>query len=110
MGRFVECADRSQVTFLPECLDDWVGDNNPVYAPAGSSELDYELELGLVISQGGDIVRGAVALFQRPSPIAFFPRRKVTVPPVSNFPSLSTFTSTESTCRPGGIVSVEETR
>ena len=30
MGRFVEGADRSQVTFLPECLDDWVGDDNPV--------------------------------------------------------------------------------
>jgi fumarylacetoacetate (FAA) hydrolase len=30
-----------------------VGDNVPVYAPAGSNELDYELELGLVISQGG---------------------------------------------------------
>ena len=31
MGRFVEGADRSQVTFLPECLDDWVGDDNPVH-------------------------------------------------------------------------------
>jgi transposase len=31
MGRFVEGADRSQVTFLPECLDDWVGGDNPVH-------------------------------------------------------------------------------
>ena len=31
MGRFVECADRSQVTFLPESLDDWVSDDNPVH-------------------------------------------------------------------------------
>ena len=31
MARFVEGADRSQVTFLPECLDDWVGDDNPVH-------------------------------------------------------------------------------
>ena len=31
MGRFVEGADRSQVTLLPECLDDWVGDDNPVH-------------------------------------------------------------------------------
>ena len=30
MGRFVEAADRSQMTFLPECLDDWIGDDNPV--------------------------------------------------------------------------------
>jgi len=25
MGRLVEGVDRSQVTLLPECLDDWVG-------------------------------------------------------------------------------------
>jgi transposase len=31
MGRFVEGADRFQVTFLPECLDDWVDDDNPVH-------------------------------------------------------------------------------
>jgi transposase len=30
MGRFVEGADRSQLCFLPECLDDWVEDANPV--------------------------------------------------------------------------------
>jgi transposase len=30
MGRFVVGADRSQMTFLPECLDDWVGEDNPV--------------------------------------------------------------------------------
>lgn len=31
----------------------FVGDNAEVYAPAGSQELDYELELGLVIGRGG---------------------------------------------------------
>jgi transposase len=31
MGRFVEGADRSQLCFLPECLDDWVDENNPVH-------------------------------------------------------------------------------
>ena len=31
MGRFVEGADRSQMTLMPECLDDWVGDDNPVH-------------------------------------------------------------------------------
>ena len=31
MGRFVEGADRSQLCFLPECLDDWVDQDNPVH-------------------------------------------------------------------------------
>jgi transposase len=30
MGRFVEGADRSQYSFLPECLEDWVDEDNPV--------------------------------------------------------------------------------
>ena len=30
MGRFVVGADRSQTTFLPECPDDWVGEDNTV--------------------------------------------------------------------------------
>jgi transposase len=30
MGRFVAGADRGQATLLPECLDDWVDDDNPV--------------------------------------------------------------------------------
>ena len=32
MKRFIEGADRSQTTLLPECLDDWVDENNPVRA------------------------------------------------------------------------------
>ncbi|MDX1704485.1 MAG: IS1182 family transposase [Altererythrobacter ishigakiensis] len=32
MKRFIEGADRSQSTLLPECLDDWVDENNPVRA------------------------------------------------------------------------------
>lgn len=31
MGRFVEGADRSQLTLLPECLEDWVGEDNTVH-------------------------------------------------------------------------------
>jgi transposase len=31
MGRFVEGADRYQLTLLPECLDDWVGEHNAVH-------------------------------------------------------------------------------
>jgi hypothetical protein len=30
MQRFIEGADRYQVTLLPECLDDYVGEDNPV--------------------------------------------------------------------------------
>ena len=30
MRRFVEGADRGQSTLLPECLDDWVEEDNPV--------------------------------------------------------------------------------
>ena len=30
MKRFIEGEDRSQVTLLPECLDDYVGQDNPV--------------------------------------------------------------------------------
>lgn len=30
MGRFVEGEDRSQVALLPECLDDFVAEDNPV--------------------------------------------------------------------------------
>jgi transposase len=30
MGRFVEGADRSQTTLFPDCLDDWVDDDNSV--------------------------------------------------------------------------------
>ena len=30
MKRFVEGADRGQSTFLPECLEDWIGEDNPV--------------------------------------------------------------------------------
>jgi hypothetical protein len=30
MKRFVEGADRGQSTFLPECLDDWIDEHNPV--------------------------------------------------------------------------------
>jgi transposase len=30
MKRFIEGVDRGQSTFLPECLDDWIDENNPV--------------------------------------------------------------------------------
>jgi transposase len=30
MSRFVEGQDRQQVTLLPECLDDFIAEDNPV--------------------------------------------------------------------------------
>ena len=29
MGRFVEGVDRTQMTLFPECLDDWIDEDNP---------------------------------------------------------------------------------
>ena len=29
MGRFVEGVDRGQGTLFPECLEDWIGEDNP---------------------------------------------------------------------------------
>jgi transposase len=46
MKRFVEGQDRSQVTLLPECLDDYIAEDNPVrVVDAYVEELDLE-ELG----------------------------------------------------------------
>jgi len=35
MPRYVEGQDRTQVTVLPECLDDFIGDDNPVRVGVG---------------------------------------------------------------------------
>ena len=32
MKRFVEGQDRTQSTLFPECLEDWIGEDNPVRA------------------------------------------------------------------------------
>ena len=32
MKRFLVGADRGQSTLLPECLDEWIGESNPVRA------------------------------------------------------------------------------
>ena len=42
MKRLIEGEDRSQVTLLPECLDDYIGQDNPVrVVDAFVEELDY---------------------------------------------------------------------
>src|SRR5450755_1016898 len=46
MKRFIEGEDRSQVTLLPECLDDYIAEDNPVrVVDAYVEELDLH-ELG----------------------------------------------------------------
>jgi transposase len=46
MKRFIEGEDRSQVTLLPECLDDYIGEDNPAHVvDAFVDELDLG-ELG----------------------------------------------------------------
>ena len=30
MKRFIEGVDRNQGTLFPECLEDWIGEDNPV--------------------------------------------------------------------------------
>ena len=30
MKRFIESADRGQSTLFPECVEDWIGEDNPV--------------------------------------------------------------------------------
>jgi transposase len=43
MKRFIEGADRHQVTLLPECLEDFVGEDNPVrIVDAFVNELDLQ--------------------------------------------------------------------
>jgi len=43
MKRFIEGEDRNQVTLLPECLDDYIAEDNPVRAvDAFVEELDLK--------------------------------------------------------------------
>ena len=43
MKRFIEGEDRSQVTLLPECLDDFIAEDNPVrVVDAFVEELDLQ--------------------------------------------------------------------
>jgi transposase len=41
MKRFIEGADRGQSTLFPECVEDWIGEDNPVrVVDAFVDELD----------------------------------------------------------------------
>jgi transposase len=47
MRRFVEGADRGQSTLLPECLDDWIDEDNPVLVIDAFVEALDLAELGV---------------------------------------------------------------
>jgi transposase len=48
MARFVQGADRGQSTLFPECLDDWVADDNPVRVIDAFVAASIWLNLGSV--------------------------------------------------------------
>src|ERR1700747_3537856 len=54
MGRFVVGADRSQTTLFPDCLDDWIDEDNPVrVVDAFGDALDLrELGFAWCLRQG----------------------------------------------------------
>ena len=72
MKRFVEGADRGQSTLLPECLEDWIDEDNPVRAiDAFVDALDLA-SLGFdgvePAATGSEVPYGRV--FTRPRPIS----------------------------------------
>jgi transposase len=53
MKRFIEGADRGQSTLFPECVEDWIGEENPVRViDVFVDELDLA-ELG--VQRGGSV-------------------------------------------------------
>ncbi|GFE63148.1 hypothetical protein KIN_02220 [Litoreibacter roseus] len=50
MGQFIEGVDRQQALLLPECLDDYVNENNPVRAIDAFVDMLSLAELGFQAS------------------------------------------------------------
>jgi transposase len=82
MKRFIEGEDRSQVSLLPECLDDYIGQDNPVRVVDAFVE---EIELRhLGFESAEDLllacrrVRGAA---RHPTPMGGFRARSNSVAP-----------------------------
>jgi hypothetical protein len=59
MKRFVEGEDRRQGVLLPEFLDDYVGEDNPVPSAAGASRAWGELQRRHIAAGGGGWLMGA---------------------------------------------------
>jgi hypothetical protein len=43
MKRFVEGTDRGQSTLFPECLDDWIDEDNPVHGARTADCSDQDV-------------------------------------------------------------------
>ena len=65
MKRFIEGQDRGQLILLPECLDDYVGEDNPVrVVEAFIDEMDFAalgfaLPGGVVCGPGSTVQTGS---------------------------------------------------
>ena len=84
MGRFVEGADRFQLSFLPDCLEDWVDENNAVHVIEAFVEaLDLSaLRVTSAIAKAtGRPAYHPAVLLKLPHPLKLFfvprPRRRV---------------------------------
>ena len=58
MKRFVEGADRGQSMLFPECLDDWIDEDNPVRV----IDIQLWLILGDGVNQAADLASGATSI------------------------------------------------
>jgi MFS family permease len=67
MRRFVEGVDRGQTTLFPECLEDWIGEDNPVrVVDVFVEELDLaELSWGVFMLMIGSTSNYLLMLFYR---------------------------------------------
>lgn len=76
MKRFIEGESRTQVTLLPECLDDYVAEENPVRVV---DVFVDELDLGALGFEGVERFRNFVQLVvpKRHSPVMFQTRKGV---------------------------------
>ena len=45
MKRFIEGEDRSQVALLPECLDDYIAEDNPLAAADQDDEIERQVNM-----------------------------------------------------------------
>ena len=66
-GRLIEGMDRGQNTIFPECLEDWIGQHNPVRViDAFVEQLDlaklrWVMDRWLWIAMGGGLIMGLAA-------------------------------------------------